>query len=577
MSLWVALRDSFAHSVTGQVVYYISGRKLFAPGYEKPDYVVDEKYYLRSPASPAEKAVKESSPSQHSRATTEGAAASTDLSIQKKQQASDPDIAEGTENNEVLVTWDGPDDPSNPKNWSAWMKTLQVCCVFGLTLSAYMGTAIFTPSTEQMIAKFNCTVTQFQLGITLFVWGYGIGPVLFAPMGESPHFGGRLYVYIFTQLVFCALQLATALINHIASFAVLRFLAGFFAAAPLTTGAATLADMFPFPRLTILLAVWSLSFVSGPYMGPLIGAALTHANTWRWSFYFLLILSGGVLILTSLIMVETSEQEIFIRKARFLRKKTGNELIVSPGEIKARGATIGNTLKQLLWGPIDLCLHEPVLNFINLHLGLVYALLYLFFECFPIIYLQIYHFTNVELGLAYMSLMVGFGVAFVAYVLYLQHTLIAKFNRGEELIPEKIFVPVCILASFLMPAGIFIVGWASTYHAHWIGSMIGAALYGASTWLLFQTYVSYVGQLYIYRFASALAANTLTRSMIGGAFPLFGRFLYTNTGSREFPVGWGCSILAFLGMAMVALPVYLYIKGAELRAKAYAKYGDRDN
>lgn len=574
MSLWVALKDCFASSLTGELIYYASNRKVFAPQYEKPGYVIDDKYYHG--LCPSSEATLEDRGSSLREKTDRDSAASEKSSLKQEDGVPQPSGAVETECKEILVTWDGFDDPSNPKNWSVWKKCVQVVCIMALTLSAYMGTGIYSPSAEQMIEKFNCTETQYQLGLTLFVWGYGMGPLLFAPMSESPHFGGRLYVYIFTQLIFCALQIPTALINHIASFAVLRFLAGIFAAAPLTTGAATIADMVPFPKVTIVIAIWTVSFVSAIYIGPLIGAALTHANTWRWSFYFLLILAGAALILITLQMVETSEQELLMRKARFLRKATGNQRIVSTGEIKARGATARKTVKELLWGPIDLCIREPVLTLINIHLGLVYALLYLFFECFPLIYVNIYHFTNVELGLSFTSLMCGFGLAFVAYVFYLKRTLIAKFDRGEELVPEQIFVPVCIFASLLLPAGIFIVGWASTYHAHWIGSMIGAALFGAATWLLFQTYIAYMGNLYTLRFASAVAANTFMRSTIGGAFPLFGRFLYINTGSKEFPVGWGCSILAFCGVAMTALPIYLYFRGAELRARAFAKYGNRD-
>lgn len=561
-----ALWECFGGSIVGQGIYYLSSRQALKPYYERPEYVVPEKYSL--PTATYEGLTD----SRESRASSKV----SEAGLAGDPPGSDEETTPGLRPGEILVTWDGPDDPSNPKNWSLMKKTIQVFCVFGLTLSAYMGTAIFTPSAEQMIKKFNCTETQFGLGITLFVWGYGIGPILFAPMSESPHCGGRLYTYLFPQLVFCALQLATALINHISSFAVLRFLAGIFAAAPLTNGAGSIADMFLFPRLPFVLSIWSLSFVTGPYIGPLIGAALTHSNTWRWSFYFLLMVSGGVLLMVSFIMVETSAQEILMRKARVLRNLTKNPAIISMGEIKSRGKSTSTVIKELLWGPVDLCIHEPVMNLITLHLALVYSLFYLFFECFPIIYFEIYHFTDVELGLAYVSLMVGFAVAFVAYMVYLRKTMLAKFKAHESITPERLFVRVCLVASFFMPAGIFIVGWASTYHAHWIGSMIGAAMFGGATWLMFQTYVSYIGQLYPFRFASAMASNTFMRSLIGGAFPLFGRFLYINTGSKEFPVGWGSSILAFCGIAMMLLPIYLYIKGEGLRERALAKYGNRD-
>jgi MFS transporter, DHA1 family, multidrug resistance protein len=64
------------------------------------------------------------------------------------------------------------------------------------------------------------------------------------------------------------------------------------------------------------------------------------------------------------------------------------------------------------------------------------------------------------------------------------------------------------------------------------------------------------------------AGNDLFRSCMGAGFPIFARALYTNTGTERFPVGWGCSILGFASVAMIAIPVIFYLNGPKLRARS---------
>jgi len=62
--------------------------------------------------------------------------------------------------------------------------------------------------------------------------------------------------------------------------------------------------------------------------------------------------------------------------------------------------------------------------------------------------------------------------------------------------------------------------------------------------------------------ASALAANTVLRSLFGAFIPLAGPPLYTRLG-----LGWGNSLLAFIGLAFVPLPFLFYKYGERLRAR----------
>lgn len=60
--------------------------------------------------------------------------------------------------------------------------------------------------------------------------------------------------------------------------------------------------------------------------------------------------------------------------------------------------------------------------------------------------------------------------------------------------------------------------------------------------------------------ASAMAANTVFRSLAGALLPLAGPKMYAVLG-----LGWGNSLLGFIALAFCALPVIFWIYGERIR------------
>jgi hypothetical protein len=60
--------------------------------------------------------------------------------------------------------------------------------------------------------------------------------------------------------------------------------------------------------------------------------------------------------------------------------------------------------------------------------------------------------------------------------------------------------------------------------------------------------------------ASAIAANTVLRSLVGALLPLAGPSMYEALG-----LGWGNSLLGFLALAMVPIPILFWKYGERLR------------
>jgi DHA1 family multidrug resistance protein-like MFS transporter len=103
--------------------------------------------------------------------------------------------------------------------------------------------------------RFGVSNLKATLGLAMYVLGYGIGPLLFSPLGEIPRIG-RNPVYIITFGLFVILSVPTALVENFAGLIVLRFLQGFFGSPCLASGGASLGDMYHMVHLPFAMIAW---------------------------------------------------------------------------------------------------------------------------------------------------------------------------------------------------------------------------------------------------------------------------------------------------------------------------------
>ncbi|CAK9437508.1 uncharacterized protein LODBEIA_P18860 [Lodderomyces beijingensis] len=567
------LKDSFV----GQILYRLSGRKIFLHNDELPGYVIPEKYLVGSAAAKGEY----QSPSRPDSADEADVDADADVELKNQDKDSASTAANSQEaldkkdSEYIIVTWDGDDDPENPYNWSTGLKSLMAFQISFLTVSVYMGSAIYTPGVQDIMAQFNISQTLATLPLTMFVIGYGIGPLFFSPLSEDSRIG-RTPLYIITLFIFCMMQIPTALSKNIASMSVLRLIAGFFASPALSTGGASYGDFITLPYFVVGLAAWSLGAVCGPAIGPLIGSALVVRGghngyeSWRWTFWFMALISSCFLFF-GWTLPETYAPYLLRKKAERLRRLTGNDRIRSATELEQHKSA-SEIVSKLLWRPFEITFTEPVVLLIDIYIALVYSIMYLFFEGVPIVFQETKHFTLVEMGAAYVSIVIGIIIAGAVYIPYV-YQIFTKKLLGGSFAPPEAFLPAAVVGSVLMPVGLFIFGWTSSPDIHWFPPLIGIALFAAGAFIIFQTLFNYMASSFKVEYlASTFSSNAFFRSVSAGCFPLFGRALFKNLGSDKFPVGWGSSLLAFLSCAMIAIPVFFYLNGPKLRARSKYAY-----
>jgi MFS family permease len=101
---------------------------------------------------------------------------------------------------------------------------------------------MYVPGEKGVMERFYVGPTPTALGLAIFVLGYGIGPLIFAPIYEIPAVGTN-WVFIPTFLLFVILCIPTAVVDDYAGLLVLRFLTGFFGSPCLANGGTTVGDM----------------------------------------------------------------------------------------------------------------------------------------------------------------------------------------------------------------------------------------------------------------------------------------------------------------------------------------------
>lgn len=79
-----------------------------------------------------------------------------------------------------------------------------------------------------------------------------------------------------------------------------------------------------------------------------------------------------------------------------------------------------------------------------------------------------------------------------------------------------------------------------------------------------QTYLVDAYGLYA---ASALAANTVVRSLVGAFLPFAGQPMYETLG-----IGWGTSLLAFIALVFMPCPILFYLYGERIRRRFARTY-----
>ncbi|KAI1809076.1 MFS general substrate transporter [Poronia punctata] len=480
-------------------------------------------------------------------------------------QTSRPTTSDAAQEDLNVVWWDGDDDPENPYNWSTTRKVLNCGCVSFQTFLIPLASSIFAPGVPLVLSEFRSSSLEIAtFVVSVYLVGFAFGPILVAPLSEIY---GRVPVYHACNIGFLAFTVGCALAPSLGSLIAFRFLAGAFGVAPITNGGGTIADMIPQRHRAAALATFSVGPLLGPIIGPIAGGFLSESKGWRWNFWLVAIASGFTTILMLVTMRESFAPVLLQRKAARLRKETGNELLRSKLDI---GLSPGDYFRRSAIRPAKMFLFSPIIMITAFYTALTYGYLYLMFTTMTQVFQGQYGFSTSLVGLAFLGLGVGSMIGVVIYSTTSDRYIARKAAEADKLAEEtgaekqgmkpEYRLPLLPLGAAMIPVGLFIYGWSAQYRIHWIVPIIGTGFCGIGNILVFFCIQTYLVDAFTVYAASAIASNTIIRSVAGGVLPLAGLRLYDKLG-----LGWGNSLLGFIAVAFLPTSVIILKYGEQLR------------
>ncbi|KAL2030122.1 hypothetical protein VTO58DRAFT_109315 [Aureobasidium pullulans] len=343
---------------------------------------------------------------------------------------------------------------------------------------------------------------------------------------------GRQVLFIGTYAALTAFKAGAAGAQNITTLLLMRFFAGSFGSSPLTNAGGIIADMFDADQRGLAMTFFASAPFLGPVIGPIVGGFAGETIGWRWVEGIMAIFTGILRIAGSLLIPETYAPVLLRKRARALEE-------TNPGKIYKTRAEIAS-------GPVQ---------------AIIYGTLYLMFAAFPIVYQQKRGWSPGIGGLAFLGVAVGMLFAIV-YCLWdnQRYKRVAAANNGNA--PPEARLPMSMVGACALPIGLFWFAWTNSPSVHWMASIAAGAPFGFGMILVFLGVMNYLIDAYTIYAASALAANSVLRSLFGMAFPLFTSYMYANLG-----IHWASCIPAFLALMCLPMPFLFYKFGPNIREK----------
>jgi DHA1 family multidrug resistance protein-like MFS transporter len=165
---------------------------------------------------------------------------------------------------DVLVDFDGPEDPYLPLNWPTHKKVLTTV-LYGLcTMTATWASSSYSAGNRQIAREFHVGTQVATLGTTLFLFGFGLGPLLWAPLSEVY---GRKVAVLAPLFVAACFSFGSATAKDFQTLMITRFFGAFFASAPVTNTGGVLGDLYDASWRGIAMAGYAMAVVGGPCIG----------------------------------------------------------------------------------------------------------------------------------------------------------------------------------------------------------------------------------------------------------------------------------------------------------------------
>ncbi|KAG8984623.1 hypothetical protein FRB93_006403 [Tulasnella sp. JGI-2019a] len=193
----------------------------------------------------------------------------------------------------------------DPRLWTQKRKNLNLFIISFVAIAPAIGANIYNPAFNQIKQQLHASNAEIAASLSIFILVQGSTPIIWSAISEIK---GRNIVYFTSLLTFVIGCTVAALSRSIGLLIGMRTVQALGAAAALTTGSGTIADMYEPHERGARVGIYYAFPLLGPALGPILGGALVQAWNWRVTFWFMVI-QGAISLLLCLLMKDSFRKE----------------------------------------------------------------------------------------------------------------------------------------------------------------------------------------------------------------------------------------------------------------------------
>lgn len=183
--------------------------------------------------------------------------------------------------------------------------------------------------------------------------------------------------------------------------------------------------------------------------------------------------AGAFMVLSIILMRETSAPVILERKAARLRASTGNPKLRSK---LASDLSPRDLFKFSIIRPVKMLTRSPICLAMSVYVAITYAYLYILFTTFTAVFSTQYHWHGGVVGLSFLGLGVGSLVGQFVFTRYGNKTAAKHIAAGDFRPEHRLYIMAG--GGFFLPIGLFWYGWSVQAQTHYMVPIVGTGVIG---------------------------------------------------------------------------------------------------
>ncbi|KAL1900811.1 hypothetical protein Cpir12675_000684 [Ceratocystis pirilliformis] len=463
----------------------------------------------------------------------------------------------------IIVTWDGPNDPQDPFNWSPRKKWLATGLGLFATCISLVNGSIITVAHEAINDEFGVSDANFPHSYWP-VTSWGVGGALFSlvilPVMED--FGIRT-VFLITYFLFICFLAPIGPTNSFAALVIVRFFSGGCVSILANTVVGILTNVFNGDRArSPAMSLYILIYLAASSSGPVIGAVIFDYLGWRWLGYAELIWTAVFMPLFVFGMPESRSSVLLRQKSKRMRAEGLNAYTIEELDTTPLIQIVAKSVKR----PLYMLSTESVVFVSTLWSAFSLGTIYLFTQSVEQVYSELYGWDAVRSGYIQAAIVIGEILGW-AFCLMTNHWYYNSAARNRESpgkpIPEARLYQAVIGGLFGVTGGMFVYAWTAYPDTRWEAPTVGLVVIGFGTTAVVQSISNYLIDAYSKYAGSAIAAVCLGENMFIALLPLAATSMYTTLGLH-----WASSLLGFISLAMTATPLAVLKWGRKIRDRS---------